>query len=97
MARGPGQGWKAQTFRTIVRFSVTKSAEEPPVKGAVLVVTRLGPPVCRVGYVDARGNPNAIALARQIADEHARTFACDGSKPIILGEKGPGFSGPYDE
>jgi hypothetical protein len=80
-----------------MRFSVTKSAEVPPIKGAVLVVTRLDPPVCRIGYVDALANPNAPVLARQIADEHARTFACEGGRPVILGERGPGFSGPYDE
>ena len=92
-----GKDGKLKPFATIVRFSVTKSAEEPPVKGAVLVVTRLGKPVCRVGYVDALANPDAEALARRIADEHARMFQCQGSKPIFLGEKGPGFSGPYDE
>jgi hypothetical protein len=54
-------------------------------------------PVCRVGFVDARANPNANALAQKIVDEHARTFQCSGDKPIVLGEKGPGFSGPYDE
>ena len=92
-----GKDGKLAPFATIVRFSVTKSAEDPPVKGAVLVVTRLGKPVCRVGYVDALANPDAQTLARKIADEHARTFQCQGSKPIVLGEKGPGFSGPYDE
>ena len=92
-----GKDGKLKPFATIVRFSVTKSAEDPPVKGAVLVVTRLGKPVCRVGYVDALANPDAETLARKIADEHARTFQCQGSRPIFLGEKGPGFSGPYEE
>jgi hypothetical protein len=92
-----GKDSKLKPFATIVRFSVTKSAEDPPVKGAMLVVTRLGKPVCRVGYVDALANGDAETLARKIADEHARTFQCQGSKPIFLGEKGPGFSEPYDE
>jgi hypothetical protein len=92
-----GKDGKLKPFATIVRFSVTKSAEDPPVKGAVLVVTRIGPPSCRVGYVDALANPDAVALAQKIADENARTFQCLGSKPVFLGEKGPGFSGPYDE
>ena len=92
-----GKDGKLKPFATIVRFSVTRSAEDPPVKGAVLVITRLGAPVCRVGYVDALANPAAAAIARKIADEDARKFACQGSKPIVLGEKGPGFSGPYDE
>ena len=88
---------KLKPFATIMRLSVTKSAEGALVEGGVLVVTRLGPPVCRVGYVDALANPDALALARRIADESARTFACQGSKPIFLGNKGPGFSGPLDE
>jgi hypothetical protein len=92
-----GKDGKLTPFAAIVRFSVTKSAEDPPVKGAVLVVTRLGPPACRIGYVDALANPDAETLARKIADENARTFQCRGSAPIFLGEKGPGFSGPYDE
>lgn len=92
-----GTNGRLTPFATITRLSVTKSAEDPPVKGAVLVVTRLGPPVCRVGYVDALANPNAGELARQIADQHARTFACRGGRPIFLGDKGAGFSGPYDE
>jgi hypothetical protein len=92
-----GENGKLNPFATIVRFSVTKSGEVPSVKGAVLVVTRLGRPVCRVGYVDALANPDALKLARRIADEHARTFECQGGKPIFLGGKGPGFSGPYDE
>lgn len=92
-----GKDGKLKPFATIVRFSVTKSAENPPVKGAVLVVTRLGKTVCRIGYVDALANPDAQTLAHKIADEHARTFQCQGSKPIFLGERGPGFSGPYEE
>jgi hypothetical protein len=92
-----GRDGKVRPFATIVRLSVTKSAGEPAIKGAMLVVTRLGPPVCRVGYVDALANPNAVALARQIADRNAPTFECQGSKPIFLGEKGPGFSGPDAE
>jgi hypothetical protein len=35
---------------------------------------------------------NADALAREIADGHARSFGCDTDKPVIVGETGPGFS-----
>jgi hypothetical protein len=64
----------------------------------VLVVTRLGPGgVCHVGYVDGRANANANELAAQIADQHARIFRCGRDKPLILGDKGPGFSGPYGD
>jgi len=86
-------------YATIMRWStaVLDDAVEP-VKGQVLVVTRLGPGgVCHVGYVDARANPDANALAQKIADENARAFKCDADKPIVLGNKGPGFSGPYGE
>ena len=37
----------------------------------------------------------AAELARAIADQHARGFRCGKDKPIVLGAKGPGFSGPY--
>ncbi len=86
-------------YATIMRWStaVLGDADEA-VKGQVLVVTRLGPGgVCHVGYVDARANPDANALAQKIADENARAFKCDADKPIVLGNKGPGFSGPYGE
>jgi hypothetical protein len=53
------------------------------VRGQVLVVTRLAPgPVCHIGYIDARANPNANELAREIADMHARSFRCATDKPI---------------
>lgn len=86
-------------YATIMRWSTTVSGDAgEPVKGQVLVVTRLGPGgVCHIGYVDARANSDANALARKIADENARTFKCRAGKPIVLGNKGPGFSGPYGE
>jgi hypothetical protein len=63
--------------------------------GRVLVVTRLGPGgVCHVGYVDARANPDANALAQQIADRHARTFSCGEDKPVVLGKTLPGLGLP---
>lgn len=84
-------------YATIMRWSTTVSGDaDEPVRGQVLVVTRLGPGgVCHVGYVDGRANPDANALAQKIADENARKFKCGADKPIVLGNKGPGFSGPY--
>ena len=68
-----------------------------PVRGSTLVVTRLGEGgVCHVGYVDGNANKNANELAREIADKHVRMFVCGKDKPIMLGEQGPSFSGPYD-
>lgn len=94
-------GRKGRPFATIMGWSTAIPVDDPKVengtyRGEVLVVTRLGPGgVCHVGYVDARQNAAAIELAREIADRHARTFRCGKDKPIVLGDKGPGFSGPY--
>jgi hypothetical protein len=93
---------KRRPFATIMHWTTrvmvdaSKDDEEGTVRGEVLVVTRLGPGgVCHVGYVDGRQNPNADDLAREIADQHARSFRCGKDRPIVLGDKGPGFSGPY--
>jgi hypothetical protein len=94
-------GRNGRAFATIMRWSTAIPVDDPKVengtyRGEILVVTRLGPGgVCHVGYVDARQNANAIELAREIADRHARTFRCGKDKPIVLGDKGPGFSGLY--
>jgi hypothetical protein len=51
-------------------------------RGRFLVVTRLGPGgVCRVGTVDATGDPDANDAARAMADAHARSFRCGEDKP----------------
>jgi hypothetical protein len=92
---------KRRPFATIMRWTTAVVADDPKVedgtiRGEVLVVTRLGPGgVCHVGYVDGHQNANANDLAREIADRHARSFRCGKDKPIVLGDKGPGFSGPY--
>jgi hypothetical protein len=91
-----GADKKLKPFATIMRWSTTVSSGDEPVKGEVLVVTRLAPGgVCHIGYVDSKANPDADALARTMADEHARKFRCGIDKPIVIGNKGPGFSGPY--
>jgi hypothetical protein len=60
-------------FATIVRYFTQNDTQ----KGEVLVVTRVTErEACHVAYVDALANPDAIVLARRIADERARTFDC---------------------
>jgi len=92
---------KRRPFAAIMRWSTAVPVDDPKIedgvfRGEVLVVTRLGPGgVCHVGYVDGRQNSNADVLAREIADTHARAFRCGKDKPIVMGDKGPGFSGPY--
>jgi hypothetical protein len=95
-------GGQIHPFAVIVRWNTSLPDESTdqagtgrpkPIRGNVLVVTRLGPRgVCHVGYVDALANRNANALARKIADQDARAFRCDTDQPIIAGETGPGFS-----
>ena len=56
---------------------------------ALLIVTRLSPGgVCHVAYVDAAANPNADDLARQAADESARSFVCGKDEVKIIGKSG---------
>jgi hypothetical protein len=86
---------KAKPFATILRWNVVTPTDRDkatgPIQpsGRVLVVTRLGPGgVCHVGYVDAKANPDANALARKIADENARAFKCGKDKRIVRGKVG---------
>ena len=85
---------RSHPIAAIVRWSTFVVSERgSAAKGKVLVVTRLGSGgVCHVGYVDALANANANDLARNIADERARSFRCDADKPVIVGATGPGFS-----
>jgi hypothetical protein len=93
-----GANGKLKPFATIMRWSTTVASGDEPVRGAVLVVMGLAPGnVCHVGYVDAKANPDADALAERLADENARKFRCGADKPIVLGKKGPGFSGAYGD
>lgn len=79
---------KGRPFATILRWNVSTGSDGPS-RGQVLVVTRLGPGgVCHVGYVDAVANSDANALARKLADEHARTFKCGTDKRIVVGKVG---------
>lgn len=90
-----GASGKLAPFAAIMPWSTTVSGGDEPVRGRMLVVTRLGSDgVCHVGYVDAKANADADVLARKIADETARPFKCGSDKPQILGKRGPGFSGP---
>lgn len=93
----PNAQGNKRAFATIVRWSTTATgADGKPVRGEMLVVTRIGiAGVCHVGYVDGR-NAKANELARQIADQYAREFICRRDKPVVLGDKGPGLSAPYD-
>jgi hypothetical protein len=92
-----GSDGKLAAFATIMRWSTTVSGGDSTIRGQVLVVTRLGSPVCHVGYVDGRANPDANNLAQALADQYARTFKCGADKPVTSGKTGPGFSGAMPE
>lgn len=61
-------------------------------EGQVLVISRVAQPgsdvSCVVGYVDALANPEANALARQVADTVAPGFACGTDAPDYHGKRG---------
>jgi hypothetical protein len=71
-------------FATILRYFTDTGDGR---RGQVLVVTRLGETgtVCHVGYVDALANPEANALAREIADGWAPGFVCGIDEPAWAG------------
>jgi hypothetical protein len=78
-------------FATILRWRLSDVAGDPIRNREVLVITRLAPgPVCHVGYVDATANAQANVIARQLADEHARTFRCATDRKRVGGRPGPG-------
>jgi hypothetical protein len=74
---------RMRPFATILRWNVRIDADDGGhPRGRFLVVTRLGPGgVCRVGTVDATGDPDANDAARAMADAHARSFRCGEDKP----------------
>lgn len=63
-------------YATILRW-FTAAGDGGP-EGQTLVITRLGGPgaVCHVGTIDARLNPDANEVAREVADNAARDFDC---------------------
>ena len=69
---------------TILRYFTDSGTGE---KGQVLVVTKLGGPgqVCHIGYVDALLNPDANAMARQVAEQAAAGFVCGQDRPGTYG------------
>ena len=67
------EGGREVPFATIVRYS-TKNDEG---SGQVLIVTKIADgQSCQVARIDALANPDALALAREVADKEARAFDC---------------------
>lgn len=71
-------------YATIVRYFVSRDGA----RGQILVVTRVTErEACHVAYVDAVSNPDAIQIARRVADEVAPGFDCK-AEPSFAGVPG---------
>ena len=75
----------AEPFATILRFFTSPGDGAP--EGQVLVITKLGGPgqVCHIGYIDARANPDANAMAREVVDNGATDFDCGRDAALEYG------------
>ena len=92
-------------FAAIVRYKVLAEPSDPDagkpddVYGQVLVVYRIGqkdgPEGCAIGLVDAMANKDANVLARKVADEVSKTFACRKDTAIYHGKRGEKAGGFY--
>jgi hypothetical protein len=71
-------------YATIIRYFTSGNSG----KGEALVVTKVSASeACHVAYLDAKANAEAMALARQAADELARGWSC-APQPRIIGARG---------
>jgi hypothetical protein len=71
-------------YAAIVRYITGGGAG----RGRVLIVSKVGEAQsCHVAYIDALANPEAIGLAREVADKEARAFDC-GQQPRQVGATG---------
>jgi hypothetical protein len=78
------EGEKKIPHATILRY-FTRNDEG---RGEVLVIMHVGErETCQAGIIDALAEPEAIALARKIADGAARTFSCK-HEPVVHGKAG---------
>ncbi|WP_269931971.1 hypothetical protein [Aminobacter sp. HY435] len=86
---------KAIPFATIRRWYVQAEPAEEDKEIEVLVVSKVGQPGkadgCVVALVLATGKPNANEMARKIADEQVRDFACGADERVMVGEPMPVF------
>ena len=78
-------------FATILRYHTYDGDQDPPLRGQVLVIAKVGPKAgtdaCHVAYIDALANQDANTLAQQTADEMAETFDCT-KEPEVVGLTG---------
>jgi hypothetical protein len=94
---GPKVEWRVESgkpFATILRWMTNRGDETPDAKQDWLVVTKVdGRDGCHAAYIDAT-LPNANELAREAADNVARTFKCEKDTPPVTAKRG-GEAGDY--
>jgi hypothetical protein len=96
-------------FATIHRWFIENLDPEtgspsPAYTGEVLRIATVGNPAlaesdrtsCTVGYVDAKANPDANFIARDVADRLAPSFRCSEDQPRYYGIRGPLSGSPND-
>jgi hypothetical protein len=68
------------------------SGVKGPVRGQVLVISKVGQPDgpagCVVALVDALENADANVMARKLADQLAPAFKCGQDKAVYHGKRG---------
>ena len=81
-----------EPFAAILRYFVDNQTPDTGIpEGQMLVISTVagaGGESCVVGYVDARANPEANTLARQVADTVVPGFVCGEHEPRYFGERG---------
>jgi len=79
---------ESEPYAAILRYYTDSGMGDDNAKGEVLVVTKLdGGEACHMAYIDARANPNANELAREIADGD-EGFDCLKDDPQVIGKTG---------
>ncbi len=86
-------------YAAIVRFFIEHANNQgQSQEGQVLVVHSVAKTdqdhTCVIGMVDARANPNANLLARQVADTITKSFDCSHDRPEYHGVRGK-FAGDF--
>ena len=77
-------GEKKVPHATILRYFTRNDTG----RGEVLVIMHVGVrETCQAAIIDALAEPEAIALARRVADSAARTFSCKDD-PVVYGNRG---------
>lgn len=77
--------WRFEGNRPMAAIQVWSFYDGDDLDQGAYVITKIdGDDVCHMGLIDVAENPDALAMARKIADSSARTFSCEND-PLWLG------------